>query len=560
VDPPASRTSLQNPTFLVDATTGHVTQRHDRTLNEQVGSFATNPIVTPNAEAFELRDYNPELADGSLRGDRVAVFNCVEPPPGSLGCEFTTIAPSDGVDFLHPVPDITVAADNVQLEDAFAVQSVHHHAEKFLDWLDTLGVPPTACVANGDPVVMVANYKGYLEDGQPLLVGNASYVGDCGLAASFGQGPESDYAYDGEVVYHELTHGVVETMLDGGVLVQPRPRAEAVLHDAGAINEAVADFLASVYTDDPFHAEYTFEVGSGSGRRLDNDLRCPESITGQVHADSQILSGALWDAHEALGEPLLLSLLDALALMPEDGTFEELSTALVDVVGEQQGEDAAAIVRGLVEARGLLDCPRIITPEAQERELWVWPRGQRGLYEPLQPPALQFAIELPEDAVGFTLSFTADVRPVPGFSPTTEIHALVRYGEPIAFSYEVDEEGITRVQASPDEHLPAIDGDATLFGVPIDAPGGQTIYVALFNQSPNATLISDVSAQPIMGEAPAETGDETGGDEGETGEEPQATDDDGGGCSCRASDRPSVGWLPLLLLGLLRRRSQRDAT
>ena len=560
VDPPPSRTRLENPVFLVNASTGTVTLRHDRARTEQVGSFAINPIVTPDAESFELLDHDPARAEGALQGDRVAVFNCVQPPPDVLGCDFASIDPSDGVDFLHPAPDISVAADNVQLEDAFAVQSVHHHAEVFLDWLDGLGVPPTECVANGEPLVLIANYKAYLEDGEPFLIGNAAYLGDCGLTASFGQGPEADYGYDGEVVYHELTHGVVETMLDGGVLTLARPRADGVAHDAGAINEAVADLFASVYTDDPFHAEYTYEIGSGSGRRLDNDLRCPEAITGQVHADSEIMSGALWDAHQALGEPLLLALLDTLALMPEDATFEELSTTLVEVVAEEQGDDAAATVRGIVEARGLLDCPRITTPDALARELWVWPRGQRGLYEPLQPPALQLAIDLPEDAVGFSLSFSTEVRPIPGFQPTTEIHALVRYGEPIEFSYDVDDEGITIVEAEPDEHLPAIDGDATLFGVDIDAPGGQTIYVALFNQSPNVTLISDVSTRPMLGDGMQDTGDSGSEDGGETGDaETGAADGDGGGCSCTTTDRPPLGWLVLGLLGLVRRRSQRDA-
>ena len=559
VDPPPSRVRMHNPVFLVDATTGEVVLRHDRARTAQVGAFGVNPIVTPDAETFTLLDYDPALAEGSLRGNRVAVFNCVPPPPEVVGCDFEAIDPSDEVDFLHPVPDISNPADNVQLEDAFAVQSVHHHAEVFLDWLDGLGVPPSACVADGNPLVLIANYKAYLGDDEPLLIGNAAYLGDCGLTASFGQGPQADYGYDGEVVYHELTHGVVETMLDGGVLTLARPRADAVAHDAGSINEGVADLFASIYTGDPFHAEYTAEVGSGSGRRLDNDLRCPEAITGQVHADGEIISAALWDAHQTLGDPLLGSLLDTLALMPEDATFEELANTLVDVVAEEQGEAAAQEVEGIMDARGLLDCPRITTPDARERELWVWPRGQRGLYEPLQPPALQFAIELPEDAVGFVLTFSTKVHPVPGFSPTTEIHALVRYGQPIEFTYE-QEDDITVVEAAPDEHLPAIHEDATGFGITVDAPGGQTIYLALFNQSPNVTLISDVVAQPVFAE-PEDTGDGSSGDAGETGDETSGggQDHDGGGCSCRSAGGPGIAPGLLLVVFFVRRCSPRDA-
>lgn len=570
IDPPVQASpnsggvKLRNVVLLVDAASGAIGVRHDRMRSEQIGAFVENPTTTPRAQTFDLLDYDPDAADGDLRGERVAVFNCVQPQGGSI-CGYATIGPSNAAgDFLHPAPRVDNAADNIALEDAFAVQSVHHHAELFLAYLDELGAPQLRCIAEGMPVVLVANYKAYV-DGEPVLIANAGYSGDCSLTASFGQGPNADYGYDSDVVYHELTHGMVETMMDGGFLGLAHPREEAVLSDAGAINEGVADFVASVITDDPNHAEYVAALGDGSGRTLANDLQCPASITGEVHADGELWGGALWDAYLEVGAAFVPAVLDSIALLPEDATFEEAAAALVDVTEAEVGADAAQAVTDALENRGLVDCPRIMPWDELGRALWLRPRGQQGSYDPIRPPPAQLAVDLPVDAAGFRLRFDVEVRPTIGFTDTTEIHAVFGFGAPLSFSYGEDDQGRVTVDADPDLHLSAIDEQAAGDGVVVEAAGGQTIYIALFNQSPNVSLVSNVEVMLLAGDSDGgDTGAAgTGSDNGSETGNPGQTDSDSGaeldaeadGCACRTRTDTRHGWAwTWVLLGAVRRR------
>lgn len=567
IDPPASLHGPSNPVFLVDARTGHAWIRHNRVLNESVGAFRINPVLTPTAETFELIDFDPATRDGVLGGERIAVFNCVQPEGNAL-CGYEGITPSDASgDFLHPAPDITVDADNVQLEDAFAAQSVYHHADLFLAYLDGLGVPQIGCLEQDMPVVLVSNYKAYLPD-EVVLIGNASYVGDCGLLAAFGQGPQADYGYDGDVVYHELAHGVVEVMMDGGLLARRHDRPEAVLRDAGALNEGTADFFAAVYTGNPTQAEYVALRTGKPARTADNALSCPHAITGEVHADGELWSGALWDAYTEVGDPLVPVLLDAISLLPEDATFEEASAALVGVAAEELDQDAAAAVETAVADRGLLDCPRIIPWDEVQRGIWLFPRGQGGKFRPLQPAPAQLAVALPADAAGFWLRFESEVRVTPGFSPLTELHALVSFGEPVAFEYSEDDEGFTNVLADPDLHLLSIDVAAADDGVWVEATGEQTVYVSLFNQSANITVVSGFDVEVVFGPSSEDTTGGTGEGAADSTGATASTDgtgasssDTGSGCSCRHRRAPSWmwGWLLLCARALSRTRKRRQA-
>ena len=82
--------------------------------------------------------------------------------------------------------------------------------------------------------------------------------------------------------------------------------------DAGAIGEAFGDYLAVTVSehfaptaDEPCVADwdstsYTSTVPHCL-RRVDGNKHYPEDLVGEVHADGEIWSRALWDIHKALG-------------------------------------------------------------------------------------------------------------------------------------------------------------------------------------------------------------------------------------------------------------------
>ena len=120
----------------------------------------------------------------------------------------------------------------------------------------------------------------------------------------FGKGGVDD-AEDAEVIVHEYGHSVQDNQVPGF----------GSTPDAGAIGEAFGDYLAVTVSehfaptpDEPCVADwdstsYTSTVPHCL-RRVDGNKHYPEDLVGEVHADGEIWSRALWDIHKALGARL----------------------------------------------------------------------------------------------------------------------------------------------------------------------------------------------------------------------------------------------------------------
>lgn len=105
-----------------------------------------------------------------------------------------------------------------------------------------------------------------------------------------------------DVVYHEYGHGINDNYYDdmGSNFTN------------GAMNEGYADVWAFTITENPVLAEgYMLANPNSNIRRYDEDPKVyPVDLTGEVHADGEIIAGAWWDTYRLLGfdMPLTLSL------------------------------------------------------------------------------------------------------------------------------------------------------------------------------------------------------------------------------------------------------------
>ncbi len=109
-----------------------------------------------------------------------------------------------------------------------------------------------------------------------------------------------DFAEDADVVLHEYAHSLhdnVQGGIGGG--------------ENGAVSEGFGDFFACQQTEDALLGEWVAtSLGGWSGypavRRCDEMKRFPADLVNEVHADGEIWSGALWEAHLMIGADAVL--------------------------------------------------------------------------------------------------------------------------------------------------------------------------------------------------------------------------------------------------------------
>lgn len=541
--------SGSRPLLWVDDRSGSVLVGPDQVRSVAAAAYARNPILDPEPDVFELEDI--ALPVEALRTSLFDVRQCED--PGTLAaCVLAPVAPTEDGDFVFAAPQ--TEEDHADGTDLFSAASLAVHAQGFFTFAATHDLPIPDCITDDTPGTLVANYRGFT--GETVIpVANAGYTGDCSILAFFGQGPAADWGYDADVVVHELAHGTIAAQMgEGRVLGLARRRSDAVVTDAGAINESIADFVAAVVTGDSGHGEYVRAYDGGFMRDADNARRCPEDLLGQIHYDSEPLTGALWQAHAELGDDLVEPVIDAVAMLEQDATYEEASQAMLVLTEASMGPAARATLSDALEDHNLIDCERVAAIEDVRGPLRLLPRyGPGGYYDPMRPGAMQLRVDVPDDVGSMTVTYSVAVIPEPGWDPVGDVHVLVQAGEPVVFSYEVDEEDRTTVVADPDLHVPSVnDGTFT-----IDVAPGAPVYLAFFNQGLHVAQLDDFEVSFEVSEVSA--GSSTGGDDdsGSTGSSPMPSTDSSGGTrepsansgsgGCRVGDAPS-GLLWLLFL------------
>ena len=147
---------------------------------------------------------------------------------------------------------------------------------------------------------------------------------------TYGTGGVDD-AEDAEVIIHEYGHSIQDNQVPGF----------GSGSESGAQGEAFGDYLGatiSAQTSAGFQDTCIMEWDATSYsstnppclRRLDTSKHYPESVVGEVHADGEIWSGALWNIRVALGAALADKvILQHHFLLPANPSFNTAANALV---------------------------------------------------------------------------------------------------------------------------------------------------------------------------------------------------------------------------------------
>ncbi len=395
-----------------------------------------------------------------------------------------------------------------------------------------------------------------------------------------------DFAYDGDVVHHEFTHGVVHALnpnlaVNGvdeyGTHVEP-----------GALNEGWADIMSSMFAGNSSVGEYASDQLAPAGetglRDNNNDKKCPDDLIGEVHGDSEPWAGALWAVHDSLGgdaakiKAFERAVLTAVAASGDNEDFAAASANLVDAVAAEPllGQTVADFAQQQLDTRGLSACVRVwplstlnadgtdIDVNAKD-QLFQPGKGDVGLAN-YAPALLQMKVQVPPKSGGFTLSWSeqAGGLGLGGGSPapmSVLVHEITGSEDShIQWSYE----GNGGSQAVPhDENGDEIAFDATdaASQAAIGGADGNGVSAATFTQTldsgcdartfivdivaPDASaVLSNISVDNVATDldcSPAETPPPPGADQP---------------CGCRGTDAGSFGALgfALALLAFRKRR------
>lgn len=554
-------------TVWLSAATGRLLHEVDAASSSRARVFPSNPATTPDAIEVELGTLHVEQAGLPLASEDFEVFGCgpgpnEAAPPWADGynCVPRPLALSDEAgDFFVPLPDVGRIADNRAFDDRYAEVAAYHHAETFFAVMQQRGLTERRC----ERFTVLTNMHAVEEDGSRRPIDGASYIDTCDAALSpnlvLGQGSDADYAWDADVVFHELGHSIVQQLTPAGLTAR-RYGPLGILSEAGAINEGLADYFAMTVSGDPEVAEYIGRVTVASGapylRTGDNPKVCPDDLVADWYADSQPVSAALWAMRSRLGPVVDSLVLRTLPRLPPDAVLDELGVAMLEVAEQLHDEgvldpDGLAVVERSLRTRGLLGCLHVIDDPGLattgKRMNLVAADERIG---PFAPGPLQLRYRVPADAREVTMFMSLS-----GGEPEMRAVSLLLSfdGEPIRFEFEIDEQGDEGIAVEGDHELelPAQSLNGQDFIARLAVEPGQVLHVALANRSPFS-----VTASNVFVTASEPSSDDEGRGSSGTGDPQADGSDEATGCGCRLRGEPR-GWSGLLLLLLLGRRRAR---
>lgn len=566
------------PQIRVDAATGAVLSVREGASHgvpAPLGRvFPSNPALDPVPAEVPL-----PWAGETLDDDAVLVRQCRDlgevvagefdgVPYAYRVCTPVEAAPATGGNFLYdPVLDpVDPAVD----EDDFAGPQATWNLHQGLEWFAGIGWIPlqygdapietwvnyrvfdaTDATTAGDPSAPLAPYRNAFM--------SPSYDEYEPSRIVFGQADPTDFAYDADVIHHELGHYVAYTSL--ALRFAPNTKYGPSIEDA-ALDEALADYFSAAIHGDPSLAEW---AGGEDGRIRDlaGPETCADALYGEPHYDSLPVSTALWSVRATLSPEEQAAMDEAvyagLVEVGFEASFAEAAAVWVDVVTDLVGPGAGAALAEAFTARGVDDCvPRVdVTPGSQPFRRFTYVPGS---YEfstsgPI-PSYLQFRAEVPEG--GARLTFTYAQAEYVGYdpfpSPVVPLTVVGRSGE--AVRWDLLEETIEFTDFN--LVLDAFGQRADTLGVPVEVGTHEDPEIPLYllhdfeltwgvaepgpfsfqftNDQPYQVIVVGLALQmePIA-------------------EDPPASEEDAGKCGCAHGSAVWTAGLPLLL-GLVRRR------
>ncbi len=276
---------------LVDAATGRLRYRITERLNAGMGTVYD---VSPAKGGVVMRALGGLPANATtLNGSRATARNC----NGSGTTNTTTCVPRKMANASFDFSD--TPSPFLNNTDQFGEITAYYGVDRYAGWIRSLdagyALPGIDIYTN-----VGGRNEGFFNGGSPRY----------GIV--LGQGPEIDWAYENDVTWHELGHGVVDGTASFGFYSTD---SQGLYGEGGSLNEGSADVLAMAYAGDAVLGEFVGPSLMDAGslvqpylRRVDQVVTCHgydgnldggnPGRFGEIHDDGRIIGSYFWALHQ----------------------------------------------------------------------------------------------------------------------------------------------------------------------------------------------------------------------------------------------------------------------
>ena len=452
------------------------------------------------------------------------------------------------------------------VEDIYPEIALYYHITKIYNYLAGLGLDEYTELPNHkgeNPIMGIANFQMMAYSGRNITLqpmDNAffskydpyfadMFYGDFEYNKSdalvFGQGTNADFSYDGDVVYHEFGHGVVDGIAQ--FAYEGWPDKYGFSNEIMGMNEGMADVFSFIITEDPCLAEYVAKgVGQMGGavnldgtlclRTTTNTKLVNEDFNGESHNDGLPLVGAHWEIYEKMLEKGFTKddfariFLTALLSVPHNKIgYKEWGKLMVKATEECVAAGLKNDVEQILTDRNYFEEVRARNVMNKTDYFYMGGVGdgrytastntveieEDGVTTELSPMYVQLYFDVPEcidtlTITGIPYGESGDQRYVP------ELTAFVREGQPVLWN--VNDYPVT---VKYDKVVESEDSGTWIF---TDLKPGQRYYISFVNKGPAGLLYNPKAKTSWKSET--ECGAETDPEEESDSEETE-TDADG---------------------------------
>lgn len=471
--------------------------------------FEISPVATPDPVEVNLAWAADDL-DGVLTSQagadglrKLRVFSCCDEGRTNHGIDFKTqrictlrqlANKIENGNFIYQDWDNAVNGVFDPL-DIHAEVSLFYHAQKFYRFITSTEVGVFDRIPGRHevgqqllPINLVANYRlpasnglqpfpmamyvpsEHMQMGMADIYGLLDYQGDFLV---FGQGPQADFAYDGDTVYHEFGH--LMNRATAGLEYKIWADQYGLSNLTNALEQGLAEtfvFLVSGHSTLFSYLEQVTTTG-GFERDVDNQAVFPDDIRGIDQFDGLIIAGANWEAFKFLEEQAaftperfarllvlcLLNMADSQAMY----TFTDYAESFLDQLSPEGFGQYTESIRAIFEQRGLFQAVRAKDISAYraadhhslyfggtlDRPWNTWMTAREGDQSiDIAPAYIQTLVDTP--AAVNSLQICAYMLALPdsfGMYPSPDdwdVKLYVRQGQPVI--YELQEDGQYLVQ------------------------------------------------------------------------------------------------------------------